>query len=78
MNKLLKTIFDGTDTTLGHLGTSYKDRIKRLTDSYTKENDQINNRYESMKKQFAAYDAIMSNLERSFASLKSIIENPKK
>jgi len=78
INKLLKTIFDGSDTTLGHLGKSYKDRIKRLTDSYTKESEQINNRYESMKKQFAAYDAIMSNLERSFASLKSIIENPKK
>jgi flagellar hook-associated protein 2 len=75
MNDLLKEIFDGNDSILSQLSTSYRDRIDRLKKSYDSEKSQIDTRYETMAKQFAAYDSIMSNLERSFASLKQQIDS---
>lgn len=73
----LKTYLDSLDGLDGLL-TSYEDklneRIDTLNDDYDTASDKLDEKYEQMATQFAAYTVLITQMENSFASLKSIIE----
>lgn len=74
----LKTYLDSLDGLDGLL-TSYEDklneRIDTLNDDYDTASDKLDEKYEQMATQFAAYTVLITQMENSFASLKSIIED---
>ena len=74
----LKTYLDSLDGIDGLL-TAYDDkldgRLETLKDEYQTASDKLDEKYEQMSTQFAAYTVLITQMENSFASLKSIIDD---
>ena len=74
----LKTYLDSLDGIDGLL-TAYDDkldgRLETLEDEYQTASDKLDEKYEQMSTQFAAYTVLITQMENSFASLKSIIDD---
>lgn len=72
----LKTYLDSLDSSDG-LFTAYADklsnRIDTLNDDYETASDKLDEKYQDMAVQFAAYTVLITQMENSFASLKLII-----
>lgn len=73
----LKTYLDSLDSMDGLL-TTYEDRLnsrlKTLNSDYEAASAKLDEKYEQMASQFAAYTVLITQMENSFASLKLIIE----
>ena len=73
----LKTYLDSLDSMDGLL-TTYEDklnsRLKTLSSDYETASAKLDEKYEQMSSQFASYTVLITQMENSFASLKSIIE----
>jgi flagellar hook-associated protein 2 len=72
----LKTYLDGLDAYDGLLLTyeeKIDDNIDTLNEDYTKASDSLDDKYESMATQFAAYTVIITEMETAFSALESII-----
>jgi len=74
----LKTYLDSLDNLLDGLLTTYDDklstRLSTLTSDYETASEKLDEKYEQMASQFAAYTVLITQMENSFASLKSIID----
>ncbi|MDD4329130.1 MAG: flagellar filament capping protein FliD [Aliarcobacter sp.] len=74
----LKTYLDSLDGIDGLL-TAYDDklngRLETLKDEYQTASNKLDEKYEQMSTQFAAYTVLITQMENSFASLKSIIND---
>ena len=74
----LKTYLDSLDGIDGLL-TAYDDkldgRLESLKDGYKTASEKLDEKYEQMSTQFAAYTVLITQMENSFASLKSIIDD---
>ena len=74
----LKTYLDSLDGIDGLL-TAYDDklngRLETLKDEYQTASDKLDEKYEQMASQFASYTVLITQMENSFASLKSIIDD---
>ncbi len=74
----LKTYLDSLDNLLDGLLTTYDDklstRLSTLTSDYETASEKLDEKYEQMASQFASYTVLITQMENSFASLKSIIE----
>ncbi len=62
------------DSLLANLDTQLKEREERLQERRTRALDSIETKYDVMAKRFAAYDAIIGQLNSSFQSLQSMID----
>ncbi|MDX9901765.1 MAG: flagellar filament capping protein FliD [Aliarcobacter sp.] len=75
----LKTYLDSLDNLLDGLLTTYDDklstRLSTLTSDYETASEKLDEKYEQMSTQFAAYTVLITQMENSFASLKSIIDD---
>ena len=73
----LKTYLDSLDGIDGLL-TAYDDkldgRLETVKDEYQTASDKLDEKYEQMSTQFAAYTVLITQMENSFASLKLLIE----
>ena len=75
----LKTYLDSLDSLDGGLLSTYDDklttRLSTLTKDYETASDKLDEKYEQMASQFASYTVLITQMENSFASLKSIIDD---
>ena len=65
---------DGLDGLLTTYSTKLSDRLDTLTTDYETASEKLDEKYDAMTEQFAAYTVLITQMENSFASLKSIIE----
>ncbi len=74
----LKTYLDALDDSTGGLLTSYEERLdeylETLNDDYESASEALDEKYETMSTQFAAYTVIINQMENDFASLQAIID----
>ena len=73
----LKTYLDSLDGLDGLLTTysdKLSDRLDTLTTDYETASEKLDEKYDAMTEQFAAYTVLITQMENSFASLKSIID----
>lgn len=66
--------YTGYGKLLSNFETGVKTDGVNLTDSYTKAQATLDNRYEIMTKRFTAYDSMISSLNSTFSSLQMIID----
>lgn len=74
----LKTYLDSLDSIDGLLAIYQEkldDSLDTLNDDYESESEKLDEKYEQMAQQFADYTVIITSMENSFASLKSIIDS---
>ncbi len=73
----LKTYLDSLDSLDGLL-TTYEDKLNERADTlisdYETASEKLDEKYEQMASQFAAYTVLISEMETAFSSLKLIIE----
>ena len=65
---------DGLDGLLTTYSTKLSDRLDTLTTDYETASEKLDAKYDAMTTQFAEYTTLITQMENSFASLKSIIE----
>ena len=74
----LKTYLDSLDSLNGGLLSTYADkldtRLSALTTDYDEASAKLDDKYDQMASQFASYTVLITQMENSFASLKSIID----
>ena len=74
----LKTYLDSLDNLLDGLLTTYEDklntRLSTLTSDYETASEKLDEKYEQMASQFAAYTVLITEMETAFSSLQSIID----
>ena len=66
---------DGTDGLLTALSDKLDEQLDTLTSDYETASEKLDEKYDAMTEQFAAYTVLITKMENSFASLKSIIES---
>ncbi|MDD2887541.1 MAG: flagellar filament capping protein FliD [Aliarcobacter sp.] len=74
----LKTYLDALDSLNGGLLSTYANkldtRLSALTTDYDEASAKLDDKYDQMASQFASYTVLITQMENSFASLKSIID----
>jgi flagellar hook-associated protein 2 len=73
----LKTYLDSLDSSDGlltALSDKLSDQLDTLTTDYETASEKLDEKYQAMSEQFAAYTVLITQMENSFASLKLIIE----
>ena len=66
---------DGLDGLLTALSDKLDEQLDTLTSDYETASEKLDEKYDVMTEQFAAYTVLITKMENSFASLKSIIES---
>jgi flagellar hook-associated protein 2 len=66
---------DGLDGLLTALSDKLDEQLDTLTSDYETASEKLDEKYDAMTEQFAAYTVLITKMENSFASLKSIIES---
>jgi flagellar hook-associated protein 2 len=66
---------DGLDGLLTALSDKLDEQLDTLESDYETASEKLDEKYDAMTEQFAAYTVLITKMENSFASLKSIIES---